>query len=352
MGLLMSVALTVMAEAEAQACSCGRQIIGAGRLYLGAGGVLPLDAPGFPWTGPESIAGTTDRVKVVRVEGKRRVPVKYTVTDSAGVDIIKPANKFKPGQVYEVTVRESAGASESRQYVENLRSLPPAEVTTRVTIAAAPLRLTQASLHTGPQTEGGVTVAAPGSCWEGFGAAKVPLRVELPPELEPMRDYLGYMTRIDGRTWDMRSNLCASIDPGRSWTGEPGTDMVFAVCDVSEEAIARVQRLGGQFEYPKPGRHSLEMVVFTLDQTQRITTPAITVEFTCAPPEVAPAPPVEEAPAPVEPSAPPEPSEPPEPPALEHRGCAVGEPGFAWVLGVVWWLGRRRRSPRSAATTA
>ncbi|MBZ5713927.1 hypothetical protein [Nannocystis pusilla] len=171
-----------------------------------------------------------------------------------------------------------------------------------------------------------------GSCQEEFGAARVPLRVELPPEVEPLRDYLVYGTRIDGHTWDARSSLCEEIDPGRSWAGEAGTDLVFAVCDRSEL----------RERYPLPGPHRVEMLVGTVDQSQLITTPALVVEFTCAPPGAPLPQPVEEPPASVEPP------KPPEPPELRSRGCTLGEPGFAWVLGAVGWARRRRRGGEPA----
>ncbi|MCY1008293.1 hypothetical protein OV079_22565 [Nannocystis pusilla] len=247
---------------------------------------------------------------MARIEGKRRVPVKFTITRHDGIDIITPAQKFAPGQVFEVTVRESARASESRQHSRDPSSLPPAELTTRVTIAAAPLRLTQASLRAGPQAHEGVNVAAPASCSESFAAVKVPVRVVLPPELEPLRDYLLYRTRFDGRTWDRRPNLCKSFDPGRTWTGETGTDMVFAVCGPrDEDAVRRMERYGERPDFPEPGRHSVEVVVSTPDGSQTITTPAISVDLSCAPPEVSPAQPTAppEAPAPSGPIAPADP---------------------------------------------
>lgn len=341
--LLLSVALTLVAEAEARACSCGREIVGAGRLYLGAGDVLPPDAPGFPWTGPEPLTGAAGRVKVARIEGTRRVPVNSTITRHNGLEFITPAQKFAPGQVYEVTVRESARAGESRQYYTDKSSLPPAEVTTRVTIGAAPLRLTQASLRAGPQTHEDVKVAAAASCWEDFAAAKLPIRVELPPEVEPLRDYLLYMTRFDGHTWDRSPSLCSWLDPGRTWTGETGTDMVFAVCGPRDEAaVRRTERWGRRSDFPEPGRHSVDVVVYTPDGSQSITTPALTVDLSCAPPPAQPTAPLE-APAASGPLAP------AQSPTREERGCAIGEPGFAWLLGAAWWL--RRRSARRARTS-
>ncbi|MCY0987820.1 hypothetical protein OV203_11845 [Nannocystis sp. ILAH1] len=348
--LLLSVALAIVAEAEARACSCGREIVGAGRLYLGAGGVLPPDAPGFPWTGPEPLAGAADRVKVTRIAGTRRVPVKFTITGDGGPEFITPAQKFAPGQVYEVTIRESARAGEARQYYTDKSSLPPAEVTTRVTIGAAPLRLTQASLRAGPQTHEDAKVAAAGSCWEDFAAAKVPIRVELPPEVEPLRDYLLYVTRFDGHTWRRSSSLCSWLDPGRTWTGEAGTDMVFAVCGPRDaDAVRRTERYGPRSDFPEPGRHSVEMIVVTPDGSQSIKTPAITIDLSCAPPPAQPTAPLE-APAASGPLAP---LEQPEPPTGEPRGCAIGEPGFAWLLGAAWWLRRRSaRRARSAGCSA
>lgn len=338
--VLWSAVLFVAAEGAAQACSCGRSLLGTGRLYVGAGGLLPPGAPGFPWTGPEPLADADARVTVMRVEGERRVPVKHTIRGTGGIQIIAPARSFKAGQVYEVTIREGAGARESRLYIKSA-NLPPAEATTRVTIASAPLRLTGAVLRAEPQKHAAVSVQAPGTCSEGFGAARVPVRVELPPEVEPLRDYLVYWTRVDGQAWVPRASMCDEIDPGRSWAGEAGADLVFAACDRSEEARQASERLGGAHEYPKPGTHTIEMVVATVDRTQEITTPALAVEFTCPAPEVAPAEPAAGAPTPS--AAPAEPRAPDEPPALESRGCRVGDPGLAWVLGVAC-LGWRRRS--------
>ncbi|MFY0534554.1 hypothetical protein [Nannocystis pusilla] len=111
--------------------------------------------------------------------------------------------------------------------------MPPAEATTTVTIAAAPLRLVRASLQPGASVELPLMIAASGICAETVTAAAVPLRVELPPEVEPLRDHLVFATRVDGQPWTPRHSLCRSIDPGRTWTGEAGTDLLFTVCEPS-----------------------------------------------------------------------------------------------------------------------
>lgn len=339
-GLGLGVALFVAPWGYARACSCGRDIVGAGRLYLGAGDVLPPDATGFPWFGPESLVGAPERVKLVRIDGKRRVPVKFTIVKQSEIEFIVPAQRLESGQIFEVTVRESDRATDSRQHWRDKSELPPIDFTTRVTIGAEPLRLTGVSLRVGEPTNGTAKVAASGSCWEEFAAVEKPLRVELPPELEPMRDYLLYTTSVDGLTWDHAPSLCASIDPGRTWAGEAGTDKLFAVCGPRDKhAVDDTQLLGRQRQFPQPGPHRVEVRVATPDYAQVLTTAAITVEFSCPAKEAAPAQPAASTPPPRPAN---EPAQQPEPPAREARGCAIGEPGFAWVLGLLG-LGRRRR---------
>ncbi|PCC71548.1 hypothetical protein SAMN02745121_01093 [Nannocystis exedens] len=340
--IVASVALAVIGEGEARACSCAWPQLGAGRLYLGADGSLPPGARGFAWAGAERLTGSSDRVSVVRVEGRRKVPVKHTIAEEQGIDLIVPAENFKPGQVYEVTVREGPLASDMRRARKDKDALPPAEATTTVTIAAAPLELTQATLRAGAPTEQSLSIAAPAICIEGITAAAVPLRVELPPEVEPLRGSLLFTTRVDGRPWAPRHSLCEPVEPGRAWTDEPGTDLVFTVCQRSPaaEQIARGQ--GATPPGLTPGLHRVEIEVATPDRRAVVTTPAIDVSLACptAPTEVTPA-----AGSSTEPSAsePPAPASPREPPPVASRGCAVGEPGLAWLL-VAAGLRRRRRA--------
>ncbi len=77
--------------------------------------------------------------------------------------------------------------------------MPAGRGTTTVTIAAAPLKLVRASLRAGASAEQALTIAAPGICAETVTAAALPLRVELPPGVEPLRDHLVFATRIDGQ---------------------------------------------------------------------------------------------------------------------------------------------------------
>lgn len=349
--IVASVALAVLGEGEARACSCRSSGLGPGRLYLGANGSLPPDARGFPWTGAERLADSPERVAVVRIEGKRRVPMKHRIAAGEdGIEWIVLAKKFSPGQVYEVTVREGKLADESRKSGSATQTEgQPAEGTTTVTIAAAPLKLARASLKTGASTEQPLTIAAPGICAETVIAAAVPLRVELPPEVESLRDHLVFATRIDGQPWAPRRSLCAVTDPGRTWTGQTGTDLLFTVCERSPQPEHQAaESLGGV----APGLHRVEVEVATPDRRQVVTTPAVDVMLSCpvAAAPVAPAagPPTSEPPADAPPedappeAAPPAAAPPPEPPPVATRGCAVGEPGFAWVLGLAWWWRRRR----------
>ena len=320
--------MAFVAESEAKACSCISQVFGGGRLYTGANGALPADALGFPWTGAEPLAGSKGRVTVVRVDGKKKVPVKHTIEAKGPLEIIVPAAKFKPGQVYEVTVRESEAAAKQRKGFEGSPppDLPPAEVTTTVTIGAEPLKLAQATLQAGAPEQKGVMVAHPASCEGEIRAAAVALKVELPPEAEPLREYLVYETRVDGTPWTPLKNLCTRVDPGRTWAGAAGEDVVFATCEQGEAAG----------EQPKPGKHKIEVEVASPDRAVVITTPAVELEFACAAPEPPPSeePPVQTPPA----------SE--EPPPVAKQGCSVGDPGLAGVFGLalVAWRRRRRAS--------
>ncbi|MCY1058685.1 hypothetical protein [Nannocystis sp. SCPEA4] len=344
MVIVASVALALLGEREAQACSCAGTRLGTGRLYLGADGTLPPDGRGFAWTGAEPLAGSTDRVTVVRVEKQRKVPVKHTIAaGEGGIEWIVAAGKFKPGQVYEVTLREGPQATEKRKVIK-AANLPPSVTTTAITIAATPLKLTQASLQAGAPAEQELSIAAPGICAEGVGAAGASLRVELPPEVEPLRDYLVFATRVDGQPWAPRHDNCEQIDPGRAWTEGAGTDLVFTVCQRSPEAEKIVTSQGGSVGGVAPGLHRVEIEVATPDRKQVITTPAVDVMLACA---ASTAEPVAETEVPAsEPPASetPEPAQPQEPPPVAQRGCAVGEPGFAWVVGACLWWRRRRRA--------
>jgi len=337
--IVACVALAVIGEGEARACSCAQQVLGPGRLYLGANGSLPPDARGFAWTGGEPLAGAPDRVSVVRVEKQAKVPVKHTIAAGAeGIELIVPAAKFKPGQVYEVTVREGPAASEQRKVIKQA-NLPPTEATTTVTIAAAPLKLAQATLQAGTPAEQPLSVAASGICAEGITAAVVPLRVELPPEVEPLRDHLVFATRVDGQPWRPAHDMCEQIAPGRAWTQDAGTDLVFRVCRREPALEQIVTAQGGSLPGLTSGPHRVEIEVATPDRSQVITTPAIDVTLTC-PGNAGEKTPASETPAAETPPA--EPPSPQEPPPVAQRGCAVGEPGFAWVVGAVWWWRRRR----------
>lgn len=324
--ILASLTLAFVAESEAKACSCMQQVFGGGRLYVGANGALPADALGFPWTGPEPLAGSKGRVTVVRVDGKKKVPVKHTIEAKGPLEIIVPAAKFKPGQVYEVTVRESEAAAKQRKELgaNAPTDLPPAEVTTTVTIGAEPLKLAQATLQAGTPEQKGLAVAHGASCQAEIRASAATVKVELPPEAEPLRDYLVYETRVDGQPWKQIKNLCTPVEPGRTWAGTAGEDVVFATCEQGEAAG----------EYPKPGKHKVEVEVASPDRAVVITTPAVELDFACAAPEP---PPSEEPP----PSSAPPASE--EPPPVAKKGCSVGDPGFAGVLGLAGLLAWRRR---------
>ncbi|WP_143141127.1 hypothetical protein [Nannocystis exedens] len=322
MVVLVSLALASMGEGEAKACSCLRQDFGGGKLYVGAGGSVPADAEGFAWTGGEKLTSAKGRVTVVRVDGKKKVPVKYTIVEKGPLEVIVPAAKFKPGQVYEVTVREGPQAAETRKNLDpGATNVPPPETTTTVTIAAGPLTLPQATLTASAPAQEKISVAHPASCSAEIEAATAALKVELPAEAEPLREYLVYETRVDGAVWNASSGLCNHVDPGRTWTGEAGTDKLFVACE--------------QPDALKPGRHKVEVEVASPDRAKVITTPAVELELACAaaPPPAA------------EPSTPaPAPSEPQEPPPVAKKGCSVGDPGsFAWVLGVGLLFARRRR---------
>jgi MYXO-CTERM domain-containing protein len=322
MVVLVSLALASMGEGEAKACSCLRQDFGGGKLYVGSGGSIPADAEGFAWTGGEKLTSAKGRVTVVRVDGKKKVPVKYTIVEKGPIEVIVPAAKFKPGQVYEVTVREGPQAAETRKSLDPAAAnVPPPEATTTVTIAAGPLALPQATVSVAAPAQEKIQIAHPASCSAEVEAATAGLKVELPAEAEPMREYLVYETRVDGAVWNASSGLCNQVDPGRTWTETAGTDKLFVACE-NPEAL-------------KPGRHKVEVEVASPDRAKVLTTPAVELELACAAPAPAPA---EEPPAPAPTGA-----EPQEPPPVAKKGCSVGDPGFAWVLGVGLLFARRRR---------
>lgn len=334
--VLASVATAILGEAEANACSCMQLLFGGGKLYVGADGKVPVDAKGFAWSGPEPLAGSKDRVKVVRVEGNKKIAVKHTIAAAGALELIVPAGKLKAGQVYEVTVRESAAAAEQRKSLPAEQTdVPPPETVTSVTIVAEPLKLTQATVVAGAPEEKDLTVRASASCSTEVRAATVPVKVELPPEVEPLRDYLVFETRVDGQPWVPTKGLCQSKTPGRSWSDATGTDIVYAVCGQGSEPS------GGSIDNLPPGKHKIEVEVATADRAQVLTTPAIEVEFTCAPTAE---PPKEEPP----------PTETPQteaPPPVAKQGCSIGDTGpagSAWVLAMAW-LVRRRRRPSACA---
>lgn len=168
-------------------------------------------------------------------------------------------------------------------------------------------------------------------------ALAVAFSVDLPPEVEPFRDYLLYATFVDDLAWEHAENKCAAHEPGRTWTEQPGTDRIFSECPAEPDAEHGLGR--GLVA----GRHHVQ-VRLRSPGGRYAATASGEFELGCGrrgdPPAERPSPPAPEPDA--------APATPPlsEPPPLERSGCAVAGAADTTVLAVwgplvVFALGRR-----------
>ncbi|MBZ5710478.1 hypothetical protein [Nannocystis pusilla] len=339
--IALAVGLALTGAELAQACSCARDKIGPGRLYLGTGDTLPANAPGIPWSGTPNM--TRDQVRVTRKIGGRQVVVAHDLTPDGDIVLIVPRTRLKPGDVYTVTVREDRwrAMKELRPALERQfgDAIPPAELTTTVTVTAKTFVLADTTLRITEHVEGPVHSqwAVSGACSSPVVADALAFSVDLPPEVEPFRDYLLYATFVDDLAWEHAANKCGSHEPGRTWTEHPGTDRIFSECPAEPDAEHGLGR--GLV----PGRHRVQVRI-RAPGGRHVATASGEFELGCGrrsdPPAQRPSPPAPEPDA--APTAPPR----SEPPPLERSGCAVAGDAApttlaVWGPPVIFALGRR-----------
>ena len=317
----LAATLVAAAPAVADACSCRTQE--RGRFFLGAGGLLPPDAVGIPWDGPDLAplkAGDLPRVTTFeRHDGAYRTPVRFTLKREGALEFIVPEGGLRPGDRFTITVLADRAGSVS--------------TTATVTVGPAPIALDGATLVLSKRRRGTVALRpefSRGQCSDDVEADIVQATVALPPALEPYREYLLYTTLVDGQPYRTApSSLCAQRGPprGRSQRGGPGADVLFTTCD-GAAGLA-------------PGVHTVAIQLATPDG-RSFSAPAQPFELDCAtspPPE--PPPPVR----PPEPAPTPAPSSAPAGPPPVARGCTLAPPATSWPL-VLLLLALRRRTSR------
>ncbi|MDC0672510.1 hypothetical protein [Nannocystis radixulma] len=335
--IALAMGLSLMAVERAQACSCAREKIGPGRLYLGTGGTLPADAPGIPWSGTPNM--TRDQVRMTRKVSGRQVVVAHDLVPDGDIVLIVPRTRLRPGDVYTVTVREDRwrAMKELRPALERQfgDAIPPAEFTTTVTVTATTFVLADTTLRITEHVERPMQSqwAAAGACSSPVVADALAFSVDLPPEVEPFRDYLLYATFVDDLAWEHAEDQCATHEPGRTWTEHPGTDRIFSECP-AEHGLGRGL---------VAGRHRVQVRIRS-PGGRHAATAGGEFELGCGrrsdPPVEGPSPPAPE------PDAAPAPPPLSEPPPLERSGCAVAGAADTTVLAVwgplvVFALGRR-----------
>ncbi|WAS94918.1 hypothetical protein [Nannocystis punicea] len=262
-----------------------------------------------------------DSPKVVleRHVGQQRVATPFTLKKSFAFEFIVPEGGLRPGDRFSVTIDPPAWQRHEAT-----------SITVRIgdeSIDLGEARLTLSGRHKGPVS---LPPRGPNSaCDEYFEADIVRATVELPPRLEPYRDYLLYHFLVDGELYEPapsgRCGLRNRPPLGRGRRGAPGTEVLFSTCDGSEGLT--------------PGTHTVAVRISTPDD-RKLTTPTQTFEVDCAT-SPAPAPPPPEA-RPPEPPAADAPAIVPGPPPID-RGCSLVPRGPP--LLVLPLLLRRRRPP-------
>lgn len=270
--LRVPLALALVANllpCEANACSCGDADMGAGRLYVGQGGTVPPNASGVPWAGPGHLKRDDERVEL-RVNGR---VTKFSVEEADGVTLLVPEGGLSVAAAIDLRIRENdwRRMAKIRQKVaaEGF-DLPPREIRGHVVVTDVPLHLETVGISPSSPAKTDITIGIShqGACSDCFDADGAAFSAVLPSHAEPFADYLLYRTFVDGREWRPTNDICTPLDPGRSWMGKPGVDMVFAEC---------TRRHGGLDQ----GIHSIWMEVRTPDGRESARTATFQVEVTC-----------------------------------------------------------------------
>ena len=332
----------------ASACSCFTGVEpGAGRFYPKAGGVLPLDAPGIPWIADWS-GKPRHKVTLERVDGDRRVLVKHRIVRREGFEFIAPRSGWRAGEMYVATVRESERNVRILAELKRTYSgeVPDPEITATFTVSDRPLQLAQTRLRAMAPEKTKVHhtwFGEGGGCSGGLGeAVAVKVAVELPPDVEPLRDYLVYETRFMGHPWRPSRNNCDKQEHGRSWMPDAGTDMVFVAC---EGLVPYMFARGGSERESQLRR--VEVRVRSPDGAHEVITTAVDVVMDCslaATPAVPQGAGSSAAPAVVEARLAAAPARAEEAPPVVSRGCAIDGVGAPWWFGLL--LIRRRSHVR------
>lgn len=216
-------------------------------LYLGRGASLPRDAVGIPWSGIAELERS--QISLKRVSIDKSEEAKFTTEHAGGVSLIVPRNKILPNEKYEITIREENWKRNAQMRRENPTvAFPAAEITATVTILGDAITLHDIALQA-TNIQRVVEVATGSSCTNSASVHGVDIKVLLPPDLEPYREYFLYETFIDGHAWTPRHHVCESIPAGRSWLPEAGADMIYADCDGLDAGMAT-------------GRHYIDVAVY------------------------------------------------------------------------------------------
>ncbi len=268
--LSVGLALSTYAlPGAARACACVESGMGAGRLYAGQGGVLPQNVSGVPWAGPGHLKANDRRVDLL-VNGQ---VTSFDVEQTNGVTIILPEGGLVGGAAVDLRVREpewEENAVIREKVAADGLDLPPPELKSHLVIAERPLQLDTLSVRTLPPRRTDVTtsISYSGDCSDYFVTDGVFFSAVLPPHAKPFSDHLLYRTFVDGHEWRPTSDLCVRQDPGRSWMGTPGEDMVFADCTGRYGGLSR-------------GVHEIWVEARTPDGQQSARTPTFKVEVIC-----------------------------------------------------------------------
>lgn len=312
-GALVVVAVAAMRPSPAEACSC--RAPPRGQFVVGTNGEVPADAPGIAWSGDALESSMQDEpshvTKLERHYGGSRSPVRFSLVRRGRFEFIVPEGGLRAGEQYDVAVEMKWGIRTDR-------------FETTVRVEAGPLALAEARLVLSPRRRQTVDVPPRNavSCSDEIEADVVRARVELPPTLEPYRDYLLYATIVDGEPRESPpSSAC-----GQRHRRRPRSlrwheyDPLFAACD-REDGLT-------------PGAHTVAVRLETPDG-RTFTTPEQRFEVDCA------TSPVTEVPTPAPAASRPARAGPPP----VARGCVLGE-GPRWWPIVALAL-RRRRGLRS-----
>lgn len=362
-GLLCAAALcsTVAAglalrSSPARACSCLPRP-GAGKLYLGDDGALPVDAVGIPYVGalerPDGAGQITlEREREPGTNKFKRVT--YSLERSDGALLIVPSGGLELGVRYRVRVRASARDLELlKRFRQDDGSYPPSvdppELEAIATRVDEPLPGAEdgVTLRAGEGVRGELRVAAGAMCSATIEARSVDITAELAPALARFRGYLLFETYVDGDRWGPWEGLCDAPHLGRSWrshSAPPGDDRVFTSCEPPPEpGSIRPQDQANQGL--GEGEHTVRVDARAPDGRLVLSSASIAVQLRCEDaPAVEPAAPGSLEPATSEPLASTPASdtseEPPPIPPSRSRGCAVARAprGLWWTVSLALLL--------------